>query len=218
MMILVFGTHGFALTQITVSRRTIQCAVSAVPIFINFLIIYKLTFYIELINEQLESFKELFGKLFEDVPIHIIRVGQRPAKPIDYPTKRLRALRSIYNSIFLNARLINESNGITTASLTVQLIIATVTTGHEWFINSIVRNRLLEHYLEAVYGCIFGIYMILTLFYNCNRTNVLVSFDPIIKSPADLPFLIINSRDVTNCYKDRAGSMQRPSKAEPGDA
>jgi hypothetical protein len=178
-VILVLGTHGVALTQFTTTARKVECLAGMPLLFLLFLIVYKFTFYVEVLNQQLETVVELFGKLFERVPIRVIRIGHRPIPRLtgilDHPVEKLRAIRKIYNLIYENARIINVSNSLTIFLTLIFLVVSLVTTAHEWFFNAVVRELALSCYLETIYACAFAIILMVSLFCHCNRTAILVS-------------------------------------------
>lgn len=118
--------------------------VGSIPVFVLYMIIYKFIFYVQMINCELVFLEKLLTKVFEKpqqkVPKYYSNrfLTVKPVVPLmDEPLRRLRAARKIYNIIYENGLLVNQSNGLTILILLMDLVVSLTATGYEIYVIAI---------------------------------------------------------------------------------
>lgn len=135
------------------------------PYFFLFLIVYKFVFYVGMVNEQLMSLKSLLEGLFTHNQASKKSVNRfsfasweqhsRSSELLknlksEELLRKLRASRKIYNLVFDNSTLINESLGLTVLILLICLVIVLTATGFEIFITVVGKSSKLDTYGKRV--------------------------------------------------------------------
>ena len=99
------------------------------------MIVFKYVFYVGMVNNQLEELKELLVNTFKQQESEIIENGKSITvlSTMD-PLCKLRACWRIYNIIYENGLLINESQGLTVLMCLGSLIVALSISGYQLFV------------------------------------------------------------------------------------
>lgn len=136
--------------------------VSLVPMIFFFMIVFKMVFYIDLINIHLEFLEKLIKEVPMDHPIKIIDninlhlLSVRTVKPVKPPEdtliKKFRVIRKTYNLIYENGILINDSIGLSVLMLIGSLVIALTASGYEGFV--IIVGGLPMEKIPGVLKCV----------------------------------------------------------------
>lgn len=109
-------------------------------LFVLLLTIYKFIFYVQVINCQIQKLNELLEGIFhverprviEDLSINTISV--KVHKVTDEIFKNFVSSKKIYNILFENGSLLNESMGITMLLVLIILVIALTASGYQIFV------------------------------------------------------------------------------------
>lgn len=143
-MIIFFGIVHGGLTLLNVSSPEIvkKLTIGLLPMFFLLTIMNKYIFYIGMMNHQLEFLTILIKSVFksEPQPINIVEninfhlKSVKPMTSVEDPMRKFRAARKIYNIIYENGTLINESNGLTILVMLISLVIALTVSGYEVFV------------------------------------------------------------------------------------
>lgn len=140
MMIFLMTVHGGVLIiSILHFGMMLKPLVAILPVMFLFTVVNKFLFYVGIVNSQLEFLAQLIENLFVwQEPVKLIDnkiiLSIKPSRSADDPLRKLRAARKIYNKIFENSILINESNGLTLLVLLISLVISLMTSGYEIFV------------------------------------------------------------------------------------
>lgn len=114
--------------------------IGILPIFFLIMIVCKYVFYVGMVNHQLECLDSAIETVITFPPIKIIDninfhlLPLKPVKQLDGPLKKINAVRKIYNLIYANGNLINDSVGLTILILLVTLITTLTATGYKLFV------------------------------------------------------------------------------------
>jgi hypothetical protein len=111
-----------------------------IPISYLLITVYKFIFYVGMVNEQLKLVAKLLNGIYEYIPsktvetynVHLVNV--KPAKKYKDPLRKLLAARKIFNLVYANGVLINESNGFTMLLVIMNLVVAIAAAGYEMFV------------------------------------------------------------------------------------
>lgn len=138
LMLSFAAIHVIALSQMRSKDKVVACLLEMSPILFIFLVLYKFTFYVEIINNQLKAIESLFGKIFVFSPIKVISGLHHPMMKIvettESPSRKLQAIRNIYNLIHENAELVNRSNGLSVLILLSCSVVSLAVMGYEIFL------------------------------------------------------------------------------------
>lgn len=168
-----------------------------------FVTVYKFTFYVEAINAQLEELKHLLDAFFANDSVDTFEfqyVNMKHLKSLgslESTTKKFRKLRDIYSLIHENSIIVNESNGLPMLILLSSMVVTLTYTGYLMFIYLVVVKapsedtgresfcmkllRILFRLFPSVelgYSISLSSCLLITTFYFCNQTTVLVSKIP----------------------------------------
>lgn len=112
------------------------------PILYLLLIVYKFIFYVGMVNKQLNFVGKLLHETFKNPPpiktidnknMHSLYV--KPAKNCEEDHfKKLLATRKIFNLVYENGLLVNDSNGFTILIVLLDLVVALTASGYEIFV------------------------------------------------------------------------------------
>lgn len=107
-----------------------------IPTFFFAIVICKFVFYVEIVNKQLSFLEKLLRNLFDDT--HNISnsdfIDVKQVKASNDPLTKLLALRNIYNLIFENGSLINDSFGITILIVLMTCVTSLTVCGYQAFV------------------------------------------------------------------------------------
>lgn len=131
---------GFMSLHAPLSDAAYKMLFGMLPILFLVMIVYKFVFYVGIINRQLKFLNKLLEdnflhqpiKMIDNMKFHLTTV--KPVKSPDDNLKKLRSLRKIYNVIFENAAIINDSIGLTVLMLLVCLVISLTVAGYQVFV------------------------------------------------------------------------------------
>lgn len=135
------GVIGF--TNMKYLNNFYTMLIGIIPLFFFLVIVFKLVFYIDFINLHLEFLEKLIEdvpilqpiKIIDNINLHLLSVKSvKPVKPPEDPMRKFRITRKIYNIIYENSILINDSNGLTVLMLLTSLVIALTATGYQGFV------------------------------------------------------------------------------------
>lgn len=152
MISFIFLMHGSVmLAHRNSPNSTLQLLLGILPIFFLLMIVYKFVMYVDMVNSQLRLLERLFMDVFQYQPIKILENGinvqlkhVEPSKPFNEILNKLRVVWKIYNVIFDNGSLINDSLGLTVLTLLIGLVIALTVSGYEVFV-TIVGGRPVQN-------------------------------------------------------------------------
>lgn len=144
-MIIFFAiVHGgMMILNVSSSKAVKKLTIGLLPIFFFLTIMNKYIFYVGMINHQLEFLRNLIGSIFKSESPQTINIVEnmnfhlksvKPMTSADDLMKKFRAARKIYNIIYENGILINESNGLTILVMLISLVIALTVSGYEMFV------------------------------------------------------------------------------------
>ena len=116
--------------------------VGIIPMMYLLMVAYKFVIYVSMVNSQMKFVLKLIEEVFKEPPIPIktvdaININFMHAKRInknEYPMRKLLAVRRIFNLIYDNGKLINESNGFTILIVLIDLVIAITASGYKVFV------------------------------------------------------------------------------------
>lgn len=143
MVIFFVVVHGgITLLNLHSMDAVIKLTIGLLPMFFLLTIMNKYIFYVGMVNHQLQYLATLMGDILKADPhpvkiiVDIVNNGLKPMpiKLPEDPMRKLRAARKIYNIIFENGTLINESNGLTILVMLISLVIALTVSGYEVFV------------------------------------------------------------------------------------
>lgn len=101
------------------------------------IIVYKFVFFVYFINCQLKFLEKLLENIFAYQPVKIIDninlhlLNVKPLKPDENSYSKILFAREVYNKIYENGKIIDESAGLTVLSLLISLVIRLTTAGYE---------------------------------------------------------------------------------------
>lgn len=136
-IIFIATLHGTSmLIHMKSSDELFQILLGMLPIFLLALVEYKFVFYVDMVNRQLEFFKNLLEDIFKCQLIRNIddfnfHITVRPIKAPNDPIRKLRAAWKIYMKIYDISGLINDSIGLTVLVMLMSLVIALTVSGYE---------------------------------------------------------------------------------------
>lgn len=149
----------------------------AIPVVFLLIIVYKIVFFIALINYQLELLSDIITDIFQYHPIKIIEninFHLTSVKTIEDPLEKSRFARKIFNIIFESGALINSSNGLTMLLMLSTLVISLTVSGYETFV-IIVDGLSLKHIPAVFYGIIMTFSILIITVNHCQQTARIVS-------------------------------------------
>lgn len=139
----IFVMHGSViLAHINCPNNVLQQILGILPIFFMLMIAFKFVFYVNIVNHQLQLLEKLFEDSMQNDPVKVIESNidvyltqVKSSKPVDDTRlNKLRVVWKIYNVIYDNATLINQSIGLTVLALLMGLVIALTVSGYEIFV------------------------------------------------------------------------------------
>lgn len=115
--------------------------IGSIPVFVLYMIVFKFAFHVQMINGELAFLEKLLRKVFEKPQPKVPKYSSNrflTVKPVTYmmdePLRRLRAARQIYNIIYENGMLVNQSNGLTILILVIDLVVSLTASGYEIYV------------------------------------------------------------------------------------
>lgn len=142
LVILFFiSTHGTVTLIKRNSNNAFPLLLGAIPVFFLHVVVFKFTFYVGMINSQLFFLNKMLGnistchqpiKFIDNVSFPVTQI--KSIKLFDDPLKKLRTLRRIYNIIYENGTLINNSNGLTILVMFINIVISLTASGYQAFV------------------------------------------------------------------------------------
>lgn len=154
MLSFILAMHGSVMiAHVNNTSGILQMLFGVVPVLLLMMTVYKFIFYVDVVNSQLRMLEKLFEDSFQYDPIKIIDnvadVNLTQVKPsssifVDNSLNKLRIVWKIYNLIYDNGNLINESIGMTALALLISLVICLTVSGYEMFV-TIVGGRGLKN-------------------------------------------------------------------------
>jgi hypothetical protein len=156
----------------------IRTFLGAIPVVFLLIVVYKILFFIALINYQLELLSEIVKDIFQYHPIKIIEninFHLTSVKTVEDPLEKLRSARKIFNIIFESGALINSSNGFTILIMLITLVISLTVSGYEVFI-IIVGGLPIKNIPSVIYGTILTFSILISTVNHCQQTAQIVSF------------------------------------------
>ncbi|KAL7021888.1 hypothetical protein ACKWTF_012063 [Chironomus riparius] len=122
------------------SDRTYLLAVAIFPVIFLLTTIYKFTFYVVIVNYQLESLKKIIVNIFKSQPFKIgadcddsVMSPKKIYSPSIVSRKLINA-KKVYNMLYENASLVNDSMGLTILNLLIVLVISITSSGYVIFV------------------------------------------------------------------------------------
>jgi prepilin signal peptidase PulO-like enzyme (type II secretory pathway) len=137
MIIFITLLHGTLMSfHIRNEENLIKLLFGAIPILFLFMIVNKFVFYVALINSQLSFLLILVTKMFQPSVkiIENINFHLKSNPSVQEHFRKLHAIRKIYNIIYENALLVNESIGLTILMMLISLVITLTVSGYEIFV------------------------------------------------------------------------------------
>lgn len=137
----------FAITQISLLVLTSQTMQESIyqmcyliVIFLLLLIAFKFVFYVQIVNNHLKELNKLLEGIFniqpartiEDFNVNLIPV--KVSKITDDIFKKFLSAKKIYNILYENGSLLNESMGITMLIVLIILVISLTASGYQIFV------------------------------------------------------------------------------------
>lgn len=120
--------------------RTYLIAVAIFPVIFLLMTIFKFTFYVVIVNYQLESLKKVLVDIFKSQPFKIstdsddIIMSPKKIFSPSIVSRKLISAKKIYNMLYENASLVNDSMGLTILNLLIVLVIAITASGYVIFV------------------------------------------------------------------------------------
>lgn len=145
--------HGSVmLAHLNCPNNILQLILGIFPMLFLLMIVFKFVFYVNIVNHQLQLLEKLFKDAMQYEPVKVIESNidvyltqVKSSTPIDDKTlNKLRVVWKIYNVIYDNGALINQSIGLTVLSLLMGLVIALTVSGYEIFV-TVVGGRPLQN-------------------------------------------------------------------------
>lgn len=108
--------------------------IAMLPVLFLLMIIYKFMFYVNVVNRHLKFMGSLLEKSFSNQtkPNEVIPVKQL-SSPED-PIRKLKAARKVYNLLYDNGMLVNESFGLTILIFLMMLVTNLTVSGYQIFV------------------------------------------------------------------------------------
>lgn len=104
------------------------------PTMYLLMIAYKFVFYVGMVNNQLYLVKKLLESMFENQPPKNIEIINNRSTPPNDLLPKFRAAWKIYNIIYENGGLINDSQGLTILIMICSLTVAIIVSGYKTFV------------------------------------------------------------------------------------
>lgn len=137
-MLMFYATmHTIVIALNTREFNAIGAILSIFFVIVFKMIIFKFVFYVCLVNYQLEFLKLLLDstfiyqpvKIIDNINYHLLHV--KPLKPAESSLRKILKSRMIFNKIYHNGKLVNESIGLTMLSLLISSVVTLTSSGYE---------------------------------------------------------------------------------------
>jgi 7tm Chemosensory receptor len=166
MLIAFIALHATAgAFQIDSTPNMIAWAIGMPVVMFFFIVLYKFTVYVGIINAQLVKVKDLIEKLFKCEPLRIQNAFEmeyqnmkqfKHSEAHETSTMKLRAIRDVYSMVSSNAEIVNMSNGLSILILILILVAILTDTGYEMFtllvVNSAAEDVAREHFVLKLFS------------------------------------------------------------------
>lgn len=166
-------THGFLLFF---GKNVVITLVAALPMFFLALVVVKFSFHVNfMVNSQLRLLLKLLENLLNDNATQNINIlSIAPAVNSSNVSRKLLALKKIYNLVFENGALINGSNGLSMLLLLVLFVSSLTVSGYEIFI-MLIDSTPKDQVVSTIYSVVYGISFLFEAVTCCHRTCNIVS-------------------------------------------
>lgn len=177
-LVILHGVYLFSSYDLTPLNRMFVRAISIIPLFFLLMVTFKFIFYVDMVNNQLifiEKFTKNFNKL-QKTPenVHLIRLTSVQRQESDDSFKQLHAIWKVYNLIYNNGVLVNDSHGLTVLLTFVTIVVACTILGYEVFI--IMVSTSLQGKIPGIaYSIIVALVILTSLVAYCQKTQGIVS-------------------------------------------
>ena len=128
-------THG-TLISLHHRKAQFQLMFGAFPMIFLLTVVCKFVFYVSTINHHLIFLKKILENIFKNQPDQVKHdlASVRPIKLYQNSLKELQTVRKIYNLIYENGTLVNDSNGFAILVMLCSFVIALTISGYEIFV------------------------------------------------------------------------------------
>lgn len=157
--------------------------IGAVPIFFLLIVAYKFVFYVNMINSQLSFLNAVIKKIISEQPSNVVEnisfrvvpvFPEKQSNPIT-TLRKLRVARQIFNLIYENGNLTNNSNGLSILVLLIDLVISLMASGYEVFV-IIIGDQTMERIPQTIYVILNCSALLIALVSYSQATSNIVSF------------------------------------------
>jgi hypothetical protein len=143
-------THGtmIVLEAMSSLERSLYILMGAPPIIFLLSTVFKFIFYVHMINAELDLLKKLIEGIFNVPKVTILEkdinfIPVKAARDSESPFRKFVSAKKIYNMIYENAVLVNDSMGLTVLMLLIATVITLTASGYEMFV-ILVEQKMKE--------------------------------------------------------------------------
>jgi hypothetical protein len=139
------------------------------PVILYLSIVFKFTFYVDMINWQLDLLHKMLLDFFKPKKMFASSAKNIQRNMLHHAV----TARKIYNLIYMNAKIINNSNGLSVLFVFIFMIISIIATVYELIAVSFGPSRHPTE--ESLVGLVFAASTIILVVYCCHNTQLNVS-------------------------------------------
>jgi hypothetical protein len=148
MILFLLSTQIFLVAMESKSFESVlSLCCGTLPIIFVLLTVFKFVFYVQMINFELKMLSNLVEGIFQpqspkvidELDLHLITV--KPHKFYDDVFKKFVSAKKIYNILYENGSLLNESMGFTMLVLLIVLVITLTASGYQIFVILVGGNE-----------------------------------------------------------------------------
>jgi hypothetical protein len=157
------------------SIAVLKVLIGSIPLAFIGITVAKYIFFVIVINAQLNQIKNFLEKILMGRNFcGLIQVLSKRSKPEVLFEVKMKNLLKIYNLIYENSRLVNESMGLTTLVIIFIIVVTITGTGYKIFL-LLVGKFDAEKAGGQFIAFIITSFMLFLMVYVCNWTDKLVS-------------------------------------------
>ncbi|KAG5671383.1 hypothetical protein PVAND_001584 [Polypedilum vanderplanki] len=181
-IIFFFLTHGSILVYVSTSslEQALTIFMSSPPIIFILATTFKFTLFVKIINCQLTFLKTLIEGIFNTQKVKFIEFDMKiipvrvASKSPSESFKKFISAKKIYNLIYENAGLVNDSMGFTVLIILIVHVIALTASGYQLFV-ILVEQKMRQNIPETCYTITLGLAMLISMVTVCQKTQKIMT-------------------------------------------
>lgn len=181
-LLVLHGTYLFASYGLVTFHEMLQRTIGIVVTFFFLMIIFKLIFYVEMVNNQLillEKFTENFPKSKPREMLHSFRFLTLDQKlESEDHSRQVHTMCKIYELIYENGALVNASHGLTSLVILSDIVVACTILGYQAFM-LMVGDLPKEKIANISCTIILALVILVVVVTYCQKTQDIVSIKPL---------------------------------------